>query len=212
DMYRWLRGYWPQAALMSSLRQKAVEQALGLSNKRTDEIGGGECISLYNRYLMSDDEEAKRLILLHNADDVAQLGKIFTGVKALPFDRIAFELGFCFKTDDLGLIRVLETRLDRNNVFVKANKEPGGIPSVIFEDCFELEYEPLKGDISLKIALSSYEGRRFVDLTRLPVDASAFKELSGYHSDFLVLADEKEVKYREINELTRLMLSGKGLY
>ncbi len=212
DMYRWLRSYWPQAKMMRSLRQKAIEIALGFADDRTDEIPGGECISLYNRYLMDGSEEPKELILLHNADDVRQLGRIFTEVKALPYDRIAFEQGFCFKTDDFGLFKVTETRLDRNFIFVKCNKIPGGIPSVIFDDAFELEYDPFTGDISLKIRLSEYEGRRYADLTKLPVDPSDFKDLSGYHSDFLVCADEKEVKYREVNELIRHILSGKGLF
>ena len=76
DLYRWLKKYWPAAVSMKSMSQKSVEEAMGLADRRDDEIPGGDCIPLYNYYLQTKDTKAKDTILLHNADDVRQLARI----------------------------------------------------------------------------------------------------------------------------------------
>lgn len=210
DMYRILKKYWPMAQTMKSLRQKAVEIALGLADDRTDEIPGSECISLYNQYIAGINDRAKDLILLHNKDDVRQLGSIYTEISSLPFDRIAFEQGFPVRANELILIK--EIKLDRNYFYITAMKEPGGIPSSIYEDEYELEYDCFTGRIDIRVRLSRKDNTYYTDLTLLPVEPSDFKDLSGFHSDFIVLSDENGVKYREANELALRLFNTQELF
>jgi len=211
DMYRYLKSYWPMAEKMPRLNQKSVEIALGLSDKRTDEIDGGECIPLYERYLLDGDEEAKRLILLHNADDIRQLAKIYNASVFLPYDRIAFERGFAVKFNERILVNSL--RLDKGYLYIEAKKASGGIPSSIYENAYELEYDCFTGEIKAKLSLSSRDdGMRYVDLMALPAGDGAFKDLKGYHSGFLVLSDQKGINYHEIIMLVSSFLSSEGMF
>lgn len=49
-------------------KQKTLEELLGID--REDLYGGGDLIGLYHAYVKQPDEEALRLLLLHNSDDM----------------------------------------------------------------------------------------------------------------------------------------------
>ena len=210
DMYRYLKKYWPMAKRMEHLNQKSVEIALGLADKRDDKIGGGECIPLYEHYLGYKDEESKQLILLHNADDVRQLAKIYNAANFLPYDQISFETGFGILAKNYVLCK--SARLDSNYLYVEAVTSPGGIPSFIFEDSYELEFDCFTGNINLKIMVYNKDRLRYVDLSSLPVDERELKELRGYHSGFLVLSENDQLCYTEINSLIASVLSNENLF
>ena len=146
DIYRWLKSYWQLAPSMESLRQVAVEEALGLSECRTDRINGGECIPLYSDYLSRGTEKSKELILLHNADDVRQLAAITQKLSFLPYHRIAFENGFMTKANSFGLFGNCEYRilggpaeLKGGHLKLKARIDPPCMPTAYYEDGFRLQ-------------------------------------------------------------------------
>ena len=210
DLYRYLRKYWPMAERMPHLNQKSVEIALGLSTDRDDKIDGGECIPLYEHYNCYRDEESKQLILLHNADDVKQLAKIYNAAVFLPYDKIAFEQGFGVLAKKYVICNSM--RFDKNYLYIKAETTPGGIPSSIYEDSYELEYDSLSGKVEIKILLYNKDGLTFVDLAKLPINVAEFKDLKGYHSDYLVLQNRTELMYQEINTLASGILSNEDLF
>ena len=196
DVYRWLKAYWPQAKKMESLRQKAVEEALGLSDNRTDEIGGGECISLYADYVNWNNEKAKELILLHNGDDVRQLARISQSLSFLPYHQIAYEKGFM-----AGNILINEFKLLKNKLSVKAKMQKALMPIDIYDDQYHLEYDSQSGDINLDIFFQTANNCKFVDITKIFKDLNLFKSLPGYKEGFLILSDEKGILYKECNIL-----------
>ncbi|MGN0407583.1 MAG: ribonuclease H-like domain-containing protein [Bacteroides sp.] len=59
---------------LPDLKQKSIEAFLGIARK--DRYSGGELIKVYENYKKSPDDEALRLLLLHNADDIRGLIKI----------------------------------------------------------------------------------------------------------------------------------------
>ena len=67
DIYKKIR---PLKKLLGldSLKQKAIEQFLGIS--REDRYSGGQLIQVYEDYLTTRDEELCRLLLLHNEEDL----------------------------------------------------------------------------------------------------------------------------------------------
>jgi len=205
DLYRWLKSYWPAAKTMESLRQKAVEEALGLSDKRTDEIGGGECISLYANYVNWNDEQAKDLILLHNGDDVRQLGKIADSLSFLPYHQICFEKGFLLRSG-AARIRIDSLKLLKNKLSVKAQTISGMIPTDIYNDSYHLEYDTVGGQIILDINTQSKGEYQFVNIENIFKDLSAFLPLAGYQSGYLMLSGPQGVSYRECNCLASELL------
>ena len=68
DIYRALTRH-KRLFNLANYRQKTVEEFLCL--RREDKYSGGELISVYENYVKAPDEKAKRLLLLHNYEDVA---------------------------------------------------------------------------------------------------------------------------------------------
>lgn len=60
---------------LPSLRQKAIEDFLGIS--REDQMNGGELIPVYKKYASSPSEEDRHLLLLHNENDVEGMYPLF---------------------------------------------------------------------------------------------------------------------------------------
>lgn len=206
DLYQWLKAYWPAAGTMESLSQKSVEYALGLSESRTDPIGGGDCIPLYSRFLAIGDEKAKDAILLHNGDDVRQLAAICDSINFLPWHRIAFERGF---SGLYGASRAIlgPAKLEAGRISRKGKATPGKLPASFFCNGYALEYASDTGDLTLSIFPEKNGDLLFADLERYPVDVSSFADLAGFHDGFLVLAEEKEASFRECNRLSSAIVA-----
>ena len=201
DLYRWLRSYWPMAKRMPSLRQKAVEEALGFAEKRTDEIGGGECIELYNRYVNWNEEDAKNLILLHNADDVRQLAKITQAASFLPYHQICFEKGFYFDGIMLSSAKILKTKFK-----VNAQAKTGDLTADIYTDGYHLQYDSFTGAIELELPVGHIKTYTYVDLKLIEGAEEFFADSPALHSGFLILADGNKVNYKECNQLSKFLI------
>lgn len=206
DLYRWLKKYWPLAPSMKSLSQKSVEEAMGLSDKRDDEIPGGDCIPLYNYYLQTKDENAKQTILLHNADDVRQLARIAWKCSFLPYHTIAFREGFLFKAGGQKIL-AKGSEFKKNALVTQAKLASGLIPVSAYEDQYHLEYDMFTGKALLEIFPSEEQQFLYADLEKIPGASEACKKLPGFHSGYLVLAENGEPDYRSCNALAKAVLS-----
>ncbi len=206
DLYRWLKKYWPGAASMKSMSQKSVEETFGLAARRTDEIPGGDCIPLYNYYLQTKDASARDTILLHNADDVRQLGRIAWKCSFLPYHDIAFREGFLFKA---GGTRILMKgcALQKGTFKASAVLQPGLIPVSAYEDQYHLEYDTFSGKVQLELFTAQQDSFRYVDADRIPGASGALKELPGFHSGYLILAENGEPDCRAVNAAMQAVLS-----
>ena len=212
DIYRWLKSYWQLAPGLESLRQKSVEQVLGLSDNRDDEIDGGECIQLYSEYIYLNRKEAKDLILLHNADDVRQLARITQQLSFLPYDRIAFEQGFYTYFETVSLLGSLKNRiligpseLSSGRLTVSARSYPPCAPAAFYDDLYKLQ-SGAKGDIKLEINYSENNNLKYVDITKLPVTTSIFKDIPEYNHGYLILEDEDHIRYSACSKLILQLL------
>ena len=212
DVYRLLKNYWPLASSMPSLRQKAVEEALGITSSRDDLIGGDECIRLYSEYVNLGREEAKDLILLHNGDDVRQLAGITRALSFLPYAQIAFEKGFLIKLERTDLFgtsthKLLTgaSELSKGKLSVKARIEPACIPAAFYEDSFSLQASS-DGHIRLDIFVQEKEGYTFADLKALKIPEEALGPSANTQSGYAVLAKDGETDFTTCNELTKTML------
>ena len=67
DLYRIIRPFRNILGL-PNMKQKTIERYLGIN--RDDQMNGGELIEVYYHYLRKKDEHSKRLVLLHNRDDM----------------------------------------------------------------------------------------------------------------------------------------------
>lgn len=60
--------------MLENCKQKTIERFLGV--EREDKYSGGDLIGIYNDFVTNQDAEAKRLLLLHNFDDICGMVKI----------------------------------------------------------------------------------------------------------------------------------------
>ncbi len=74
DLYRLIRPYYKQIGLQRC-NLKSVEKYVGI--EREDKIDGGISVELYNKYLENKDEGIRKIIMLHNYEDVFNLPQIF---------------------------------------------------------------------------------------------------------------------------------------
>ncbi len=217
DVYRILRNYWAAGKLLPSLSQTSVENALGISSLRTDTIDGGECIPLYNRYLAKGDEESKEKILLHNGDDIRQLARISSKLSFIPFHQVIYENGCYLKAaseiEDTGSVGITLGRVHEgiDSFTVNAKTKAGMVPLSAFEEYFDLEYDYFSGAARLVIHTKTLEDYQYVDLSKMPVEISDFENMEGFASNYLIVKQGNEIRYKEINALIRSMI-GKIVY
>ena len=213
DIYRMLKNYWPAGKLLPSLSQASVEKALGISEERTDRIDGSQCIALYNRFLARGDGDAKEKILLHNADDVRQLARIASSLSFIPFHQAAYENGYYFKVDTemsggeavgIQLSSVYETV---GSFTVNGRTKPGMVPLSAFEDYFTLEYDSFSGASRLVLHPKELEDYLYVDLAEMPLDTGDFEDLEFFASNYLIIKQGGDIKYKEINRLIKELMS-----
>jgi uncharacterized protein YprB with RNaseH-like and TPR domain len=67
DLYKQVKNYKKQLGL-PDCKQKTIELYLGID--RQDQYDGGKLIPVYNTFVQKRDQESKRLLLLHNFEDV----------------------------------------------------------------------------------------------------------------------------------------------
>ena len=73
DIYKRVAPY-KEVLKIENCKQKTLESFLKIERK--DEMGGGDLIGVYHHFVESGDEEARRLLLLHNRDDIAGMLKL----------------------------------------------------------------------------------------------------------------------------------------
>ena len=98
DLYLVLHGHSALKQTIKSLKQKNVEDYMGLHVDRKDEISGADSILLYEAYVEEKDPAQKELlkqkILLHNHDDILQLYRILPVIQQTDIHRAMSYLGF----------------------------------------------------------------------------------------------------------------------
>jgi uncharacterized protein YprB with RNaseH-like and TPR domain len=86
DILNVVRPYQKKLSLIDC-KLKTVEKYLGIERK--DTISGKDSVELYKQYEVTQNEELKRKILLHNYEDIYYLGKIFK-IKEVIEERLDF--------------------------------------------------------------------------------------------------------------------------
>ena len=97
DMYPVVRNYSTLRSFLPNLKQKTVEDFMGLWDSREDEISGAESVDLYFRYLSDKDPETEEIILCHNRDDVLQLARLMPVLRKADLHKAMFSTGFPMK-------------------------------------------------------------------------------------------------------------------
>ena len=207
DLYQVVNGHSPLRRLLPNLRQKTVETYMGLWTDRADEISGAESVELYAHYERTGDPKARRQILLHNSDDVLQLTRLMKVTDKCDFHRAMFHMGFPVGSPGRRW-QVRKIRIEKDRLLIEGIQ--GGSGSAMDYRGFSLDSFPLQshfdakaGTFRMEIPVLRQAGLAVADLRAAGLEEDIFEKYPGSGSGFLVLQQQNDVQYREVDHLIR---------
>ncbi len=213
DLYLYLQGHSQIRNVISSLKQKSVEEYMGLAPSRSDEISGKESVELYYDFLNSfSEDERNRLrtkILLHNHDDILQLYKIFPVILQTDIHKGASALGFpvCGRNGwpqlNVASVKMNAAELLFSGVYAS---DPFQFSSYSCQvqpfDChFDKDHT-----FAFALPVEKLKDNLFFNLKRYFRNLTPFENLPGYVNGFLILKQKNTPEYLECNMLVLHLL------
>jgi uncharacterized protein YprB with RNaseH-like and TPR domain len=202
DMYRVVRGHSRLGDVLPNLKQKTVEDYLGLWREREDRITGADSVRLYYEYAAAKSPELLRLILLHNSDDLLQLARILRVFGKLDLHRIASHTGFPVKCGE-SFAFVTGIRLDRQTLEFSGKYAALPLDCVRFDEPWRISYQSEAERFSISVPCRCKEGVVFADLAELGANDRDFAAYPAYGSGYLALRQGKEICHGPMNRLIK---------
>lgn len=194
-------------SILPNLKQKTVEEYMGLKATRLDEISGKESIELYYHYLLEEDldnkEALKQVILLHNHDDVLQLYKLMPVLRNVDIHKAFHGLGF--PCDDGNVIDKIKLSTKYLEITGHYYGEPRSYISFEAENCPYYKEILDNWTFLYKLPLESLNDSIFINLLSLfdEKEASSFNIYPGYVNNYLILSSDANKNYLEMNMLAK---------
>lgn len=211
DLYLLVKKYSPIRKFLPNLKQKSVENFLGLWSGRQDEISGAESVDLYYRYLAEKDPAVKEKILLHNHDDVIQLYRLLAILEKVDLHQAMHDYGFPIRppAENLPGLVIEKIRFSENQLSVSGKQTGKALSYRGFEwagmPCF-LCLERGNRTFQVSIPLIRQAGLVLADLKALGMDLSLFQKYPACQEGFLILQEQKTIHYLETNHFIKIFL------
>lgn len=209
DLYRLFQNGCPMASLLPDLRQKTVENALGLDDLRKDQIDGAESVTLYEQYAGQPEgdcrEELRKVILLHNRDDILQLTRLMKILNKVDLHLHLNRKGFLVPVDDY-IFKVDQISLNRKELIFEASTRNLNGDRDLFDPAFRLSHNNVLKRLKVQISMMYLQECIIADLEALPGDYSQLQRHSGYESGYLILHQDDQSDRFAINHLIKVFL------
>jgi len=214
DLYRVFHRHCPMASLLPDLRQKTVEEALGLARERTDQIDGAQSVQLYRQYEMISNgglrDQLRETILLHNRDDLFQLARLMKILDKVDLHRVMSRRGFPVRCGR-GLILVDRIALNKKEWRIEGSTWNLSQDADVFTPDFRITHSAASRRLTVRISVMYLQSCIVADLEALPGDYSPLLRYPAYESGYLILHDGKETAFGSMNHCIKLLLSGLDL-
>lgn len=215
DLYLLVRSSKNLKDNLKSLKQKGIEEYMGVALSRDDEISGKESVDLYYQYVEETNinikEQLLTRILLHNHDDVVQLYKILGITAQMDFHGLVSKFGFKVSGVNNWMdftvtnIKLINQRLFCNGTYIGAP-----VSFVAFEDNSRpYSVEILRENkFIFSCPLFNLKGSLFLNLRSFNIPDTNFINLPGYVNGFLIIQDKyKQVNNLEVNLFTKHLIT-----
>lgn len=213
DLYPLVRRFSDISSFVPNLRQKTLENFMGLWSSRADKIDGGDSVRMYYDYLVSRNDTLKEKILLHNHDDVVQLYRLLAVTGRTDMHAAMRRLGFPVITPR-GSFVINKTVIKGDRLTVQGSQPSGEIMYQYPGDGYLAFKFDQQGSFTIDLAIEQHGDLLLADLTRLPVSETAFSKLPTFGSGYLVLRRDTQDRkkgtenHMEINLLAQQLLRG----
>lgn len=211
DLYLLVKNYSPVRKFLPNLKQKTVENFMGLWEHRRDEISGGESVELYYRYLSERDPSIKQTILLHNHDDIIQLYRLLWILEKCDLHRAMYHMGFpiCSGSAEVSNFTVEEIFFSKDHLCVRGRQGPNALNYRYFEwdgiPC-SAQFSKSERSFFVSVPIICHAGMKLADLQALKMDISLFEKYPGCQEGFLILKKQETPHYLEINHFVKVCL------
>lgn len=213
DLYSVLRRFSPLGKILSDLKQKTVEEYMGISSIRTDVISGAESARQYAWYSRTQQEDLREQILLHNRDDILQLSRLLTILGKMDIHRIMSEIGFpiCRRFCP-GQVENIKLSQKDSRIKVTGTLPTLSVDCRSFQSSYEFFYSAKTGEFSLSLPFKQELDFGFVDLNALCRELSSdflaeFQTDPWYASGYLILIMPEGQRYEQVNRLAEKILT-----
>lgn len=203
DLYQVLSGHSQMRRLLPNMRQKTVENYMGLWNTRADEISGAESVELFDLYERTGDADAEARILLHNNDDVRQLTRLTAAIKKSDFHKAMFRMGFPVKSGGR-MITVRDIKLCRDTLECSGCQNSMPVNYVGFEyRGWPVTSSFGNGRFKISVPVTRERGMTIVDLEAAGIEDESFGNYPNCAGGFLVIETSDGIRYRETNHFVK---------
>lgn len=210
DLYLVLNGHSEIKHIVKNLKQKSIEEYMGLSDTRCDVISGAESIKLYEAYLNATKPDEKQLledkILLHNHDDLLQLYQLMPILKQVDIHKAFYSLGFPIKgrsgwpTLNITSLKVNSTELKISGKYYGEKFSYISYPTV--RKHFSCKFNE-DNTFEFEIHIMKHKGNTFINLPSFFRYYKRFKKYPNFVKDFLLISTSNSINHLEINAFTK---------
>jgi uncharacterized protein len=214
DLYTVVRKYSPLRQYLPNLKQKTLEDFLGLWENRMDEISGAESASMYMDYLISREPETEEKILLHNRDDVIQLHRLLRVLDKTEVHRAMYNLGFPVRTERHSFL-VQNMVFGDNRLTISGLQRHQPISHTCFDSLMEScgpggtcswDFSSSKREFQMVLTPIMEQHLSLIDLRELGLLEEEFAFTPHCQSGYLILRKEQDINYAETNLLVARLL------
>ncbi len=203
DLYLLLNGHSSLRKLLPNLKQKTVENFMGLWSARTDEISGAESVEMYQRFLVTQSEELRRLIMLHNSDDVLQLSQLLPVLEKSDIHKAFFSLGF-----PIGDLHISKISFESKDIKISGHqKNPLTYCAYDLDNCpCSLNFNRFSEEFYVNLPIIRKSGLIIADTKAFEKDFSDLQKYDTYDNGFVVLKQGNSINYMETNHFIKILM------
>lgn len=208
DLFLLVKNYSPIRKFLPNLKQKSIENYMGLWQYRKDEISGAESVDLYYRYLTEKTDDIKEKILLHNHDDIVQLYRLLKVLEKCDLHRAMFNMGFPVKSGDIYIIvDTISLKSDQLKIQGRQIREPLEYQGYDYNGsiCY-MRFDKSAESFHIELPLIEQSGMTLLDLEALDMNTSALGKYPACQEGFLILRSGEEINYLGTNHFIKLFI------
>ncbi len=214
DLYTIVRKFSSLRQHLPNLKQKTLENFLGLWESRMDEISGAESASMYMDYLVRQSAQLEEKILLHNRDDVIQLYRLLPVLGKADVHQAMFTFGFPVETRRHSF-QIENIVFVGNRLTVFGQQRHGSISHTCFDSLMETcgpggtcswDFSSSTNSFQLELTPMMEQHLALMDLRALGISEEDFSFTPYCESGYLILRNQNQINYGEINLLIARLL------
>jgi uncharacterized protein YprB with RNaseH-like and TPR domain len=202
DMYRVARGHSPLGGVLPNLKQKTVEDYMGLWREREDRISGADSVRLYYEYAATKSADLLDRILLHNSDDLRQLARVLRLFDSLDLHKIASHTGFPVRSGE-SFAFVTGIRLGRRALEFSGKYKTLRFDYALFDEPWQAAFNNETESFSIRVPCLFEKDVVFADLEALGVNAGEFAAHPAHGGGYLALKRGNEILHDPMNKLVK---------